>query len=126
VPPTIFDDVPADSAAWQQEVFGPVLCVRPFDDDAQAIAEANRSEYGLAAAVFGKDAERTDRIAAQLQAGTVWINCAGPALVQGLWGGFKASGIGRELDRWGIESYCEPPQITRSVGAAPLDWYATS
>lgn len=123
--PTIFDDVPADSAAWQQEIFGPVLCVRPFDDDAQAVAEANRSDYGLAAAVFGKDAERTERIGAQLQAGTVWINCAGPALVQGPWGGFKASGIGRELGRYGIESYCEPQQITRSVGAAPLGWYAS-
>lgn len=126
VPPTIFDDVPSDSPAWQQEIFGPVLCVRPFDDDAQAIAQANSSEYGLAAAVFGNDSERTERMAAQLQAGTVWINCAGPALVQGPWGGFKASGIGRELGRWGIERYCEPQQITRSLGTAPLRWYAAS
>jgi betaine-aldehyde dehydrogenase len=65
-------------------------------------------------------------VAAELQAGTVWINCAGPALVQGPWGGFKASGIGRELGHWGIESYSEPQQITRSLGAAPLGWYAGS
>jgi betaine-aldehyde dehydrogenase len=124
VQPTILDEVPADSAAWREEIFGPVLCVRPFDDDAQAVAEANDSDYGLAAAVFGRDAARTERLAAQLQAGTVWINCAGPALVQGPWGGFKASGIGRELGRWGIESYCQPQQITRSMGAAPAGWYA--
>jgi betaine-aldehyde dehydrogenase len=125
VAPAILDDVPASSAAWREEIFGPVLCVRHFDDDAQAIAEANHSDYGLAAAVFGRDAMRTERIAAQVHAGTVWINCAGPALVQGPWGGFKASGIGRELGRWGIESYCQPQQITRSLGAAPGGWYAS-
>lgn len=126
VPPTILDDVPADSDAWRLEIFGPVLCVRAFDGEAQAVADANDSEYGLAAAVFSADAARAERVAAELQAGTVWINCAGPALVQGPWGGFKASGIGRELGHWGIESYSEPQQITRSLGAAPLGWYAGS
>jgi betaine-aldehyde dehydrogenase len=123
VPPTVLDDVPRDHVAWRQEIFGPVLCVRPFDSEAQAIAEANDSDYGLAAAVFGSDARRAERVAGELQAGTVWINCAGPALVQGPWGGFKASGIGRELGRWGIDSYCQPQQVTRSVGVAPFGWY---
>ncbi len=123
VPPTILDDVPADNAAWRREIFGPVLCVRAFDGEAEALADANDSEYGLAAAVFSADIARAERVAAELQAGTVWINCTGPALVQGPWGGFKASGIGRELGRWGIESYSEPQQITRSVAAAPFGWY---
>ena len=75
VQPTVLADVPRSSAAWQLELFGPVLCVQSFESEAQAVALANDSPYGLAHAVLSADPERCERVGAQLEAGTVWLNC---------------------------------------------------
>jgi len=123
VRPAIFDSVSSDSALWREEVFGPLLILRSFSSESEAIALANDSEYGLAAAILSADAERADRVAALLEAGCVWQNCSGPALVQGPWGGFKRSGMGRELGRWGLESFQEVKQITRYRSTKPWGWY---
>jgi betaine-aldehyde dehydrogenase len=123
VAPTVFADVPHDSALWRDEVFGPVVAINPFRSPEEAKELANRSEFGLAAAVFGADAARAEALGEQLEAGTVWVNCAGPALPQGPWGGFKASGHGRELGRWGLEAYSELQQVTASVGASVAGWF---
>ena len=98
------------------------MTVNLFDREAAAVAEATAGEYGPAAGVFCRGRTRAARIAAEPLAGTVWINCAGPALLQSAWRGFKGSGIGRELGRGGLDSYAEPQQLTSWLGPAPPGW----
>ncbi|MES3708700.1 aldehyde dehydrogenase family protein [Pseudomonas putida] len=121
--PTIFADVPTDSEIWREEIFGPVVCVRAFDEEAEAVRMANDSPFGLAAAVMSEDIGRAERIARQLRAGIVWINCSQPTFTEAPWGGFKQSGIGRELGEWGFENYREVKQLTRYDSKQPWGWY---
>ena len=123
VSPTVIADAPLDSDAWREEIFGPVVCVRPFETEAEAVALANDSRFGLAAAVMSGDEARAERVAAALRAGIVWINCSQPTFTEAPWGGFKQSGIGRELGRWGFENYLETKQITRFASDEPWGWY---
>jgi betaine-aldehyde dehydrogenase len=123
VEPTIFADVPQESWIWREEVFGPVLCVRPFDSEQEAIEQANDSRFGLAGAVMSDDLARCDRVANALRAGVVWINCSQPTFTQLPWGGYKASGIGRELGRHGYEAFLEVKQITRFDHRLDWNWY---
>jgi betaine-aldehyde dehydrogenase len=122
--PTIFAEAPLNSAIWREEVFGPVVSLRPFDSEAEAVRLANDSRFGLAAAIMSADDVRCDRVAAGLRAGIVWINCSQPTFVEAPWGGFKQSGIGRELGRWGFENYLETKQITRYDSPDPWGWYS--
>ena len=124
--PTIFADVPTDHFLWREEIFGPVLATRCFRDEAEAIALANDSKFGLAAAVMSQDKPRCDRVAAALEAGIVWINCSQPTFLQAPWGGVKKSGIGRELGRWGLENYLEVKQVTSYESDQPWGWYIKS
>lgn len=121
--PAIFADVPKTSVIWTEEVFGPLLCVAPFDTEEEAIAEANDSIYGLGAAVMSGDLDRANRVARQLKAGVVWINCSQPTFTEVPWGGVKRSGIGRELGRWGFENYLVTKQVTTWSGEKPWGWY---
>lgn len=121
--PTIFADVPEDSWIWNEEIFGPVVCIRPFDDEAEALRSANNSRFGLAAAVMSKDLPRAERVARKLRAGIVWINCSQPTFTEAPWGGYKQSGIGRELGEWGLNNYLETKQITRYDSEQSWGWY---
>jgi betaine-aldehyde dehydrogenase len=121
--PAIFADVPATSWIWNEEIFGPVVCVRPFDDEAEALKSANDSRFGLAAAVMSKDLVRAERVARRLRAGIVWVNCSQPTFTEAPWGGYKQSGIGRELGEWGLNNYLETKQITRYDSDQPWGWY---
>lgn len=121
--PTILVDVPLNSKAWTDEIFGPVLCIRPFSTESEAIKLANDSRYGLAAAVMTADNERAARVASALRAGVVWINCSQPAFNEAPWGGYKQSGIGREMGRWGFESYLETKQIMHFRKDERWGWY---
>ena len=121
--PVVFADVPEDSWIWREEIFGPVVCIRPFDDEAEAVRSANDSRFGLAAAVMSRDIERCDRVARVLRAGIVWINCSQPTFTEAPWGGYKQSGIGRELGEWGLNNYLETKQITRYNSDKPWGWY---
>ena len=121
--PTIFADVPEACELWREEIFGPVLSVRTFSDEAEALRLANDSPYGLAAAVMSSDLERCRRVSRELRAGIVWINCSQPTFSQAPWGGRKRSGIGRELGRWGLENYLEVKQVTSYDSDAPWGWY---
>lgn len=121
--PTILTDVPLDSAAWTEEIFGPVVCIRPFSVEDDAVRLANDSRFGLAAAVMSKDEARAERVAAALRAGIVWINCSQPTFTEAPWGGYKQSGVGRELGRWGFENYLETKQITKYATDQRWGWY---
>jgi betaine-aldehyde dehydrogenase len=113
VEPTIFLDVPTNSALWREEIFGPVLCVRTFATEEEAIALANDSDFGLAAGIITSDPQRADRVANALDAGHIWINSLQVVFPETSWGGFKRSGIGRELGPWGLDAYLEVKHITR-------------
>lgn len=121
--PAIFAEVPVDSALWCEEIFGPVVCLRAFDSEEEALQLANDSVYGLAAAVMSRDVPRAERVARRLRAGIVWINCSQPTFTEAPWGGYKQSGIGRELGQWGFDSYREVKQLTRYDSAEPWGWY---
>jgi betaine-aldehyde dehydrogenase len=113
VEPTIFVDVPAHSTLWREEIFGPVLCVRTFDAAEEAIALANDSDFGLAAGIITRDPARAERVAHALEAGHIWINSLQVVFPETSWGGFKRSGIGRELGPWGLDAYLEVKHVTR-------------
>ena len=112
--PTLFTDVPLDSALWRQEIFGPVLCVRRFTTEAEAIALANDSDFGLVASVVSRNDETAERVANALQAGMVWINAPQVIFPQTAWGGYKQSSIGRELGPWGLATFQEIKHVIRS------------
>ncbi|SFC67798.1 aldehyde dehydrogenase family protein [Collimonas sp. OK412] len=116
VAPTIFADVPFDSPLWREEIFGPVLCIHAFDSEQEAIAIANRSEYGLVATVLTADTERASRVSAALEVGLVWVNSPQVIFPQASWGGMKKSSLGRELGPWGLQAFQE---IKHVVVAAP-------
>ncbi|MGX7709511.1 aldehyde dehydrogenase family protein [Methylobacterium sp. Gmos1] len=124
--PTVFDRVPATSRLWREEIFGPVLCVHRFATDAEAVRLANDTPFGLAAAVMSADEERCLRVARALRAGILWVNCSQPTFTQAPWGGYKQSGIGRELGRWGLENYLQTKQITTYISPEPWGWYLES
>ena len=121
--PTVLTDMSEDSYVWKEEIFGPVVCVKPFKDEDDAIRMANDSRFGLAAAVMSKDVLRAERVAEAFRAGIVWVNCSQPTFVEAPWGGYKQSGIGRELGRWGLSNYLETKQITRFNSDEPWGWY---
>ncbi|MDF1632487.1 aldehyde dehydrogenase family protein [Mycoplana sp. MJR14] len=121
--PTILTDMAEDSFVWKEEIFGPVVCVKPFRDEQDAIRMANDSRFGLAAAVMSKDRARCERVARAFRAGIVWINCSQPTFTEAPWGGYKQSGIGRELGRWGLSNYLETKQITAFEADEPWGWY---
>jgi betaine-aldehyde dehydrogenase len=115
VRPTIFVDVPDDSTVWREEIFGPVLCVRGFDHEEEAIEVANDTDFGLVATVVTGDAVRGKRVADALAAGVVWINTPQLIFPQTSWGGYKRSSIGRELGPFGLAAFQEIKQVLTVV-----------
>src|SRR5450830_315751 len=113
--PTIFTEVPLDSALWCEEIFGPVICVRSFASEAEALALANDSEFGLVASVVSRNAQTAQRIANALQAGLVWINAPQVIFPQTAWGGYKQSSLGRELGPWGLQAFQEIKHVIRAL-----------
>jgi betaine-aldehyde dehydrogenase len=123
VEPTIFYDVDNSATIAREEIFGPVMAVIPFDDEAEALRLANDSPYGLAAAVWSRDIFKCLRMVKRLQAGIVWVNHMQPTYVEAPWGGYKMSGIGRELGPWGAEEYLQVKQVYVNLNEAPIGWY---
>jgi betaine-aldehyde dehydrogenase len=121
--PTIFDNVKPTMRIAREEIFGPVLSVIPFDTEEDAVRIANDTEYGLAAAVWSKSVTRAHRVVSQIRAGIVWVNTYHPTFNEMPWGGYKQSGIGRELGLYGIEAYLETKQININLDEAPIGWY---
>ena len=123
IEPTIFYDVDNSARIAQEEIFGPVMSVIPFDDEADAIRIANETQYGLAAAVWTRDIFKAFRVVRSLEAGIVWVNHMQPTFVEAPWGGYKASGFGRELGHWGVEEYLETKQVFIYLDEMPIGWY---
>ncbi len=123
VEPTIFYDVDNSATIAREEIFGPVMSVIPFDDEAEALKIANDTPYGLAAAVWSRDIFKCFRMVKRLQAGIVWVNHMQPTYVEAPWGGYKMSGIGRELGPWGAEEYLQVKQVHINLNESPIGWY---
>jgi len=121
--PTIFTECQSEMRIVQEEVFGPVLTIERFEDEQEAVKLANDSIYGLAGAVWTKDIAKAERITAKFRMGTVWINDFHPYIPQAPWGGYKQSGIGRELGTTGLEEYTEQKHIYENINPEPLNWF---
>ncbi len=121
--PTIFTDCTTDMSVVQDEGFGPIITVEKFTAEKEAIKLANDSIYGLAGGVFTNDIAKAERCAAKMRMGTVWINEFNLYFPHAPWGGFKQSGIGRELGRLGMEEYTETKHIYQNLKPEPINWF---
>ncbi|MBI4818807.1 MAG: aldehyde dehydrogenase family protein [Deltaproteobacteria bacterium] len=121
--PTIFADVDNRARIGQEEIFGPVLAVIPFSDEAEAIRLANDTPFGLAGGVWTTNVFRGIRVMKALRAGILWLNNYHPTYNEAPWGGYKQSGFGRELGPYGLEAYLETKQMNINLTEGPLGWY---
>jgi aldehyde dehydrogenase (NAD+) len=112
IQPTVFADVQDDMKIAKEEIFGPVMSIIPFKSLDEVVARANRTEYGLAAAVWTRDIGKAHAVADSVRAGTVWVNCYNVLDPRAPFGGFKQSGIGRELGEYGLQQYTEVKTVT--------------
>ncbi len=112
VQPTVFADVQDDMTIAKEEIFGPVMSILKFKDLEEVVARGNRTNYGLAAAVWTKDVRKAHAVAHRLKAGTVWVNCYDVFDAAAPFGGFKMSGIGRELGQYALNLYTEVKTVT--------------
>ncbi len=119
IEPTVFTDVTDEMTIAREEIFGPVMCVLTFDEEAEVIARANASDYGLAAGVFTADLTRAHRVVGALEAGTCFINTYNLAPVEAPFGGVKSSGVGRENSKAAIEHYSQLKSVYVAMG--PVD-----
>jgi len=112
IQPTVFADVQDDMKIAREEIFGPVMSIIPFKNVDEVVERANQTTYGLAAAVWTRDIQKAHAIANSVRAGTVWVNCYNILDSRAPFGGFKQSGIGRELGEYGLQQYTEVKTVT--------------
>jgi aldehyde dehydrogenase (NAD+) len=112
IEPTVFADVQDGMKIAREEIFGPVMSIIPFKSSEEVVERANRTNYGLAAAVWTRDIKKAHAIANSVRAGTVWVNCYNVLDTRAPFGGFKQSGIGRELGEYGLQQYTEVKTVT--------------
>jgi betaine-aldehyde dehydrogenase len=124
--PTVLDECTTQMRVVQEESFGPVLTVERFRGEDDAVRIGNDTTYGLAGAVWTQDAGKAERVAQRLRHGTVWINDYHPYVPQAEWGGFKQSGVGRELGPTGLDEYREAKHIWHNVRPSATHWFGTA
>jgi betaine-aldehyde dehydrogenase len=120
--PTILDGLTNEARICQEEIFGPVLVVLPFDDEASLMRDANDSVFGLAAGIWTNDYKRAWRVGRALETGTVWINTYKQFSISTPFGGWKDSGMGREKGHLGIREYMQQKSLYWGMNDAPLPW----
>ncbi|WFR58291.1 aldehyde dehydrogenase family protein [Anaerocolumna sp. AGMB13025] len=123
IKPTIFDHCTREMKIVREEIFGPVLTVQTFKTEEEAIALANDTPYGLAGTVCTLNSARALRVMKEIRAGIMWINCCQPTFNEAPWGGYKMSGIGRELGVHGLEEYQEVKQVNIALETGPIGWF---
>ncbi|MGY0694110.1 betaine-aldehyde dehydrogenase [Virgibacillus sp. FSP13] len=122
--PTILTNCTTDMSVVQNEGFGPVITVEKFTTEDEAINLANDSIYGLSGGVWTKDIAKAERCVAKMRMGTVWINDFNLYFPHAPWGGFKQSGIGRELGKTGLEEYQETKHVFHNLKPEPIHWFS--
>jgi betaine-aldehyde dehydrogenase len=125
VRPTIFDGCTPDMEIVREEVFGPVVTIQTFTSEAEAVAMANDTAYGLAGGVFTSDGARALRVMKEIRAGITWINCYNPTFNEAPWGGYKMSGYGKDLGVDGMREYQQTKQVNINLQPGPVGWYAS-
>lgn len=123
--PTVFVNTRPDMRIVREEIFGPVLVVQLFDTEDEAVRLANDTVYGLAGGVFTQDLGKALRVLKRLRAGITWANTYHPTFNEAPWGGYKQSGIGRELGTFGLDAYMETKQINLNMAPQKLGWFAS-
>ncbi len=123
IEPTVFGKVSADMRLAQNEVFGPVLAVIPFENEDEVLAAANSTIFGLAATIWTNDIKRAHTMARRIKSGNVSINFPTVNPPEAPFGGFKQSGIGRELSRYGLDLYTQVKNVVVNLNPEPFDWY---
>jgi betaine-aldehyde dehydrogenase len=121
--PTLFTDCSSEMEVVREEIFGPVITIERFATEDEALRRANDTEYGLSAGFRTEDEARIERMARGLRFGTVWVNDYNVYFAQAPWGGFKRSGIGRELGAAGLDEYREIKHIYQSHDPKALNWF---
>ncbi len=121
--PTLFTGCTNDMKIVQEEIFGPVITIEKFETEDEAVRRANDTVYGLSAGFWTRDPDRIGRVSKALKFGTVWINDFNVYFTQAPWGGYKQSGIGRELGKTGLEEYMEIKHIYQNYDTKPLNWF---
>ncbi|MBI9109575.1 betaine-aldehyde dehydrogenase [Maridesulfovibrio ferrireducens] len=124
--PTLLTECTHEMKIVQEEVFGPVITVERFHTEEEVVRWANDTVYGLSAGFWTRDPDRIERVSKALRFGTVWINDFNVYFVQAPWGGYKQSGMGRELGHIGLEEYTEVKHIFRNHAPEPFNWFGTS
>jgi len=119
IEPTVFTDIKPEMTIVQEEIFGPVVVVAKFSTEEELVQLANKSPYGLAAAVFSRDISRALTVANKLEAGTIWINSHSMIEVNVPFGGFKQSGVGREYGEDSLKEYLEIKAVHVNLTAPP-------
>ncbi|WP_203364557.1 aldehyde dehydrogenase family protein [Bacillus sp. REN10] len=123
IEPTVFTNVTSDMRIVQEEIFGPVVTIQKFKDEAEAIQLANDTVYGLAGGVFSGDGAKAMRVIKKVRAGITWVNSYHPTYVEAPWGGYKQSGIGRSLGTYGLDDFQEIKQINVNLAVEPVGWF---
>ncbi len=121
--PTLLADCTPEMRIVQEEVFGPVVHVEKFDSEEEAVRQANDTIYGLSGGFWSNDPDRISRVSKALRFGTIWVNDFNVYFTQAPWGGYKQSGLGRELGTTGLEEFQEIKHVYQNYNPEPLNWF---
>ena len=121
--PTLIEISSRENILFKEEVFGPVVAIIPFEEESEAVSLANDTSYGLAGGIWTQDISRAIRVAKEINSGYLWINTYGGIIPETPYGGFKQSGVGKELGSEGLDEYLRVKNISIFTGDSLPRWY---